>query len=160
MSDRPLSKSTEEESAEVHFSPLMHIPLLTEAEKRALIDEPNHGITPAVLTHFDTYEDWQKKRSRASHFLGYFLDSDNGKSIFDGYRELQCFQRLLLLNPELITELTEKVGDLPDGTAPDEITDRLLMEAYKQMAALTDVNDVIPDGRDAAGNLDPSCLLI
>jgi len=140
-------------------TPIMGIPVLTESEKTALVERPDHGITPANLMHFKDYEDWENRRLRiGSQFLGYFQGEDDGSpSIFNAYRELQCFQRLMVLQPDFVRMLRKRVSALSEAI-PDEETNLLLMEAYEKMANLTDVNDQIPDGRDSEGGLKEGCL--
>lgn len=140
---------------------VMGFPVLTEEQRQALFERKDHGITPAPLVHFDTYEAWKNRGPEATQNIGYFLGIGQERSRFDGFRELQCFQRYALLYPESVTDLAQRVKAIPTGGRPDEETDMLLWDAYEKMAALADIHDAGLNGDNLPeGEIDPRVLMM
>lgn len=135
------------------------IPVLTEQQKQALFEAPDHGITPVdSLVQFTDISQWLEHGAN-SNFWMYFRDG----TMFDGRRARECFQRFEQLHPDLVEQLfgiTEE-RRRPDGACHifTEEDQEIFFDAYNKMADLVDVNDSYLNDANPEITVDPHCIL-
>jgi len=136
-------------------------PLLTEDQKRALIEDEDKGVIPAPMKQFSDFEEWRSS-PRKDFYQNWFYPG----AVNDFRRQMQCFQRFELLYPELREELgyivTKHVDtelELDTHIKMDDETKLKLYDAYTKLSALVDIRDVGINNGNKDIAVDPYILL-
>lgn len=132
-------------------------PLLSDDEKRLLLEAPDKGIEPAQgIKRYQTFEDWQKNGGVRgnNNFRPHFSSGFYG----DIQREMPWMQRFMFLYPDMYQLLNEITDTNLYRTEEEE---RLYWEAYEKIADLVDARDpYITNGKDLPeGQADPDILI-
>lgn len=129
-------------------------PLLSESEIELLLSASGHGIKVVPQLEFDDVEQFKNKQN---NFWNYFSDTE-GSMLHYIVRRKKVFQRISILNPDLVHSLVARFQQLTEeqGTPIVKIDNSLwqdLFEAYKQMSQLVDESDSYVV-REKTGHLD------
>ncbi|MBI3624244.1 hypothetical protein HY218_01280 [Candidatus Saccharibacteria bacterium] len=123
-------------------SPNLGVPLLTDEQKRALLEQEDRGLTPAPMHRYKDFEDWLAQGGTNKSLWMWFYSGGIGH-----YPETQCRQRFDVLYPELATELTSAVLEWKKFIKPQESANYIrplepkFFDAYNKLADLVDIND-------------------
>jgi hypothetical protein len=138
-----MSNPNKEQRSDTALTAFLGIPVLTDEQKKALTERDDHGVTPANVRRYPSYEEWHRSQ-HSNYNQGFFQSMPEGEeedfSIFTPARELLAFQRLVVLHPDLVAELRQRIN-AKEGPSVDEETNRILWQSYELMAVLTDIND-------------------
>lgn len=112
-------------------------PLLTNEEREALLTREDKGIEPVEIRSF---KDVDSFREGSNNFFLTFAAVKESEEWFIK-RRTKAFQRLEILNPDLVDSLTRQLQGKWRQNKIDDAGWAGLFEAYRQLSQLVDIND-------------------